>query len=206
MKHGVLTLPITLLMHPVRGFEEVKHGGRGSAAVAAAIVALLFLSEVFNRQLAGFPFNPYRPDRLNILTVLAQTVVPYLLWGVANWALCTLMDGEGRFSEIMIATAYALVPVVLITFLVAAISNLMTLEEGAFLLLAQSVREIWFLALLTIGMKEIHQYSLLRTILSMALTLVGIGIMLFLAVLVFSLFQQLAIFLRTVGSEIMFRR
>ncbi len=206
MKPGVLVLPFTLLIHPVRGFEEVKYGGKGSAAVAAGIVVLLFLSEVFNRQLRGFPFNPFRPDRLNILTVLAQTVVPYLLWGVANWALCTLMDGEGRFPEIMIATAYSLVPMVLITFLVAALSNLMTLEEGAFLLLAQSVRGIWFLVLLTIAMKEIHQYSFPRTVLSMALTVVGIGIILFLAVLVFSLFQQLAIFLRTVGSEILFRR
>lgn len=205
MSRDVVMLPITLLAHPVRGFEDVKHGGKGSVTVAAAIVALLVLSEVFAWQLSGFPFNYRRPDRLNILTVLAQTAVPYLLWVVANWALCTLMDGEGTFPQICIATAYALVPRVLITLLVATVSNLMTLEEGAFLLFAGSIRQAWFVALLTVGMKEIHQYSLGRTIVSMILTVVGIGIILFLMILVFSLFQQLAIFLRTVFSEILFR-
>jgi hypothetical protein len=206
MNASVLAFPFTVLLHPVRGFEEIKYGGRGSRAVAAAIVVLLFLSEVFNRQLSGFPFNPYRPDRLNVLLVLAQTVAPYLLWVVANWCLCTLMDGEGRFSEICIATAYSLLPIVLITFLVAGIDNLMTLEEGAFLVMVQGVRQLWFILLLTVAMKVIHQYTLGKTIVSMALTVVGIGIILFLGILIFSLFQQLSIFLRTIYSEILFRR
>jgi hypothetical protein len=81
----------------------------------------------------------------------------------------------------------------------------MTLDEGAFIGLLEGVRQLWFVLLLTVAMKVTHQYSLPKTIVSMLLTVIGIGIILFLGILVFSLFQQLGIFIRTVYSEILFR-
>jgi hypothetical protein len=42
------------------------------------------------------------------------------------------MDGKGTFRDIIIATAYALVPFVLINLPLTFVSNYLTMEEGTF--------------------------------------------------------------------------
>lgn len=195
-----------VMIHPMDGYGEMKWGRKkGSFLTAFVILALLFVSNVASRQATGFVFNNSRPDKLNLLLELAYTFLPFLLWVVANWSFCTLMDGEGRFSEICIFSAYALAPMAVFTLPAVVISNFMILQEGAFLSLYNTLVQLWTLVLLVIAMKEAHQYSFKKTILSMGLTVVGMGIVIFLAVLVMSLFQQLFIFLSTVYSEIMYR-
>jgi hypothetical protein len=115
------------------------------------------------------------------------------------------MDGEGRFSEIWIAASYALFPFIVVSLPEAVISNFLAQREGAFLGMMSVIANGWSLIFLIAAMKEIHQFSLKKTIISMLLTVLGMGVIIFLGVLIFSLFQQLFIFLYTVYSEIKFR-
>lgn len=197
--------PFYMLLHPAEGFEGIKWSKKGSLRVSFILLLLFFGVSVFVRQTTGFIFNFNRPDRLNLLMEFSKTVVPFLLWVVANWSLCTLLDGEGRFSEIWTATAYALFPFIVVSVPEALISNLLARREGAFLGMLSVLANGWSLVLLIMAMKEIHQYSFKKTIISMMLTVLGMGVIIFLGVLIFSLFQQLFIFLATVYSEIKFR-
>ncbi|MNP82305.1 hypothetical protein D3C76_1809040 [compost metagenome] len=59
--------------------------------------------------------------------------------------------------------------------------------------------------LLFIGMMTVHQYTVIRTIITMVLTLIVMGIIVFLGALVFSMLQQLYEFGYNIYRELIFR-
>ena len=103
-----------VIFHPYDGFWDLKHEKRGTLRAALTIVGLVAVTYVVMRQYTGFIFNPRDLSRLNVIVELLSVLAPFFLWAVVNWALTTLMDGKGTFRDIIIATAYALVPFVLI--------------------------------------------------------------------------------------------
>ena len=101
-----------LFVHPVDTYDEMKFKRYYSWPLVLILCAIWFFIEIIARQYSGFRFSVAKPDSLNIFVIVSRTVLPYILFCVANWAVCTLMDGEGRFNEICTYMAYALVPYV----------------------------------------------------------------------------------------------
>ena len=128
-----------------------------------------------------------------------------MLWSVSNWAVTTLLEGEGKFKEILLATSYAMAPLVLINLPMILISRFMTRDETAFYYLMLSFSLLWFIYLLFVGMMTVHQYSARKNAATMLLTVVVMGIILFLGSLVFSMIQQLFVFVYDVYRELIFR-
>ena len=200
-----IAYPFYFMFHPVEAGYEIKYKRKGSVLLANVIALLVFFVTLVNKASTGFIFYLSRPESLNSWLVLGQTVALLILWAVANWALCTLMDGEGWFREIWIFTCYAMLPAVLLTLPVVLLSNVLVLEEQAFLLIFRMVINGWCLILLLFSVMIAQQYTLKKTILSMLLTVVGVAAIIFLLVLLFSLFQQFYTFLNTVFKEVSFR-
>lgn len=200
-----LIWPVKALLHPVAAFQTIKYEKRGSLALANLILALFFVARVFAFIDRGFLFNYNEFSDLNLRMQFMTSVMPVIFWCVANWSICTLMSGEGRFREIWICTAYSMLPVVLSLFIGTIASNFMTVTEGAFLTVLEGGAWLMTLLMLFISNMIIHQYSFRKTVLSLALTFLGILAMMFLVVLVASLFQQLFTFIQTLGREIVLR-
>ena len=55
------------------------------------------------------------------------------------------------------------------------------------------------------GMKACHQYTFTKTIVCIILTVIGMLLILFLLVLLMSLFQQVWLFFYTIYTEILYR-
>src|SRR5699024_12202720 len=107
------------------------------------------------------------------------------------------MDGEGKFEEIIIVTAYALLPLVMVYLINIPISNFITTEEVPIYYMVESVAMLWFIALLFIGIMTVHQYFVSKTIGTFNLKLIIIGIILYLVDLFFSLLNLLISFIGT---------
>ena len=116
------------------------------------------------------------------------------------------MDGEGKFIEIIIATGYAMLPLVMVNIPNILLSNVITLREASFYYLLDSFAFLWFLWLLFIGTMIVHQYTVTKTITTMLLTLVVMGIIIFLGLLFFNLIQQVISFIYTIYQELSLRR
>ncbi|MNE48737.1 hypothetical protein D3C80_1432210 [compost metagenome] len=78
-------------------------------------------------------------------------------------------------------------------------------EETAFYYLMMSAASIWFIALLFVGIMTVHQYTVLKTIVTMLLTVVVMGIVVFLGTLVLSMIQQITEFFINIYRELIFR-
>jgi hypothetical protein len=134
-----------------------------------------------------------------------RILLPILLWVVANWSLTTLMDGKGRMIDIYMAIAYALAPFVIINAVMILLSQFITFEEGAIYWVLAGFTAIWTGILILAGMMMIHDYSITKTLLSSLLTIVGMGIMVFIFVVFFSLISDAVAYFVSLYKEILFR-
>lgn len=192
-------------IHPFEGFWDVKYGERGSLVAAVVVVFCVVATYVLVSQYTGFVFNRRDLSKLNLMIEIASVLIPFVLWCLVNWCLTTLVEGKGNLAEVFVATAYSLIPLVLVNIPAMALSNILTLEEGAFyyMLLAGSV--VWSAALLIIGHAVIHEFDLFKTVVVSALTVGGIGLVLFISLLFFALVDQVAGFVFDLYAEALFR-
>jgi tetratricopeptide (TPR) repeat protein len=197
--------PFYLMLHPFKGWEELKHDNKGSVLYANIIVLLSFVMSIFEYQYTGFIFNGNRLDQMNIFVLFGSTVGVFVLWCIANWSMSALMDGKGTFREVWIYTAYSLMTSVLWSIPIILLSNVLTRDEGFFLsLVVYAVQGITYLNLL-LAVKAMHQYTLRKTIGSILLTAIGIVLIVIIGLLFVSLFTQMWSLITTVTREIMMR-
>ena len=93
-----------VVVHPFDGFWDLKREHMGSLTAAGVIVILTILTLNAEKQNTGFLFNVYRIEYINVVVDIVTVLLLYLLWGVSNWCLTSLMDGEGKMRDIMNAT------------------------------------------------------------------------------------------------------
>lgn len=190
---------------PYDGFYDLKFERRGGIPSAMALLAAFCLAYVYAQQGLAFLFNPRDPRRVNVVVDLASVLAPFLLWCVVNWALSILLEGKGTFREIVMATAYAFTPLTVCLVVSTALSGLAALEEGAYLYLLIGVGGAWSAYLLFAGMLTVHEYTVARTLASIALTVIGIGVVLFVGLLFFSVVNLLIGFVSSVYEELVLR-
>lgn len=205
MKRDDLKFPLHVIVHPFDGFWDMKYEQRGKLRIALAILFLLVVAMILQRQFAGFLVNFNDPRRLNSMSELVFVVLPFFLWCIANWSVTTLMGGEGKFRDIVMVTSYALVPMVLIYPPMTLVSRFMVQEETSFYYLLNTVAAIWFIGLLFVGIMTVHQYTPAKTVLTMILTVIVMGIIVFLGTLIFSMLQQIYEFIVNIYRELIFR-
>lgn len=194
-----------LLFHPFDGFSDLKYERKRRNSIPFILLGLLFIVVVCKRQFTGYIVNDNDLRDLHMINELLYVVLPFFVWCIANWLTTTLMDGEGKFSEIIMVTGYSLIPLILLFIPQMFLSNVITQEESAVYYLIDSIAYIWFVWLLFIGTMVVHQYSLGKTIFTSFLTMVVIGVMAFLCILGFSLLQQMMLFFYTIYQELMLR-
>ncbi len=194
-----------VIFHPFDGFWDLKHEKRGNLPAATILLTMVVLTYVFIRQYTGFIFNQRNLKELNIMLEIFSVIFPFFLWSAINWSLTTLMEGKGSFKDIVIASAYALTPIILINIPLTIISNFLLLEEGAFFYFLFAVSVIWAVALLFFGTMVTHDYDLPKTILVTILIIAGIGVALFIGLVFMDMFNQFLGFIADIYAELSFR-
>lgn len=193
------------MFHPVDSFWNIRFEKRGSIAAATFFIFLLFLVLIFDRQMRGFLFNPHYGTYLDLGYQLRLVVVLVALPLLSNWSVTTLMDGKGSMRDIYCVIGYSLLPVIIILPITAVITRVLTLNELAYVYMADGLAYGWTLLLAMVGIKEIHQYSWAKTIATLLLTVVAAAIILFICLLFFSLLQEILGFVYSIQKEISLR-
>jgi len=191
--------------HPLDGFWDLTHEKRGSIGAANVIIALAVIVEVLRLTLTNFQFVTINMEYFNSVIVALRILLPVGLWTVANWSLTTLMDGKGRMFEIYMSICYALTPYIIINAVMIILSQFITFDEGAIYWVLAGLAAIWTGILILAGMMMVHDYSLVKTILSSLLTIVGMGVMVFIFVIFFSLISDAVSYFVSLYKEILFR-
>lgn len=191
--------------HPLDGFWDLTHENRGSIGAANIIVFCAIVVEVLRLTLSNFQFVSINMEYFNAVIVVFRIILPIFLWTLANWGLTTLMDGKGKMGEIYMAVAYALTPYVIINAGLIVLSQFITFEEGAVYWVLAGFAILWTGILILAGMMMVHDYSLSKTIFSSFLTVIGMGVVVFVFVIFFSLVSDAIAYFISLYKEVLFR-
>lgn len=197
--------PIKIMFKPIIGFEMIKYEKLGALWQSILIVLIFYLVRIMSLNLNGFLFNMINLEDINILIEFSIIVITFTIWVIANWAFSTLTDGEGRFIEILLVSSYSLMPIILISLIGIVLTNVFTLREGAFISILYFIGYLWSSIMLIVGLKIIHQYTLKKTVILIIITIIIMLLILFLGLLIFSMTNQLIVFLKNLYNELIFR-
>ena len=191
--------------HPADGFYWIRHQDTGSPWLAVLLVVLFSLSFSLNRMYASFIVNSVNPRSVSSLQELGGVLLLYGMLCVGNWSVTCLMDGEGRFKDIMVAVGYAMLPLI-ITFNVATLFSWFVAEnEEGFYAIILIIGIAYAAIMMLTGVMQVHSYSLAKTLVTLFLTLLAVFIIIFLALLVFNFIGQIVTFFQSIYYELLFR-
>ncbi|MHB1453068.1 MAG: hypothetical protein ACYCYM_03790 [Saccharofermentanales bacterium] len=198
--------PFCVIMHPIDGMDDVRlQTGYRQTVISGIILISWFIASIIERQGTGFIFNLSRPEGLNLWMTAGKTGGIFMLFVLCSWAVGSLNEGEASVYKLINVSASAVLPYAIALLAKTILSNLITYEEGPLLEWALTFVLIYTLFLLFIGNMKAHQYTVGKTVLSLFLTFLAMMISAFVMILIFSLIQQLSIFIMTLYNEIMFR-
>ncbi|MBO4432344.1 MAG: YIP1 family protein [Clostridia bacterium] len=193
--------PLFTVFHPIDGYGRLKKEKQWSLVLSLLILALLFLGLTAKWLFTGFSFNENRAIDYNLFVTFLQAFLIVFVTAIANWAVCTLIEGKGKLIDIFCMLVYSLLPYVVSIFLYVVFSNVLCQDESAFLNVITVVGATWSAALIYVGFMTIHEFSFKKTALSIVMTAIGIAIIIFLAILFVGLIEQVISFVKAVSSE-----
>ena len=194
-----------VIFRPFDGFWDLVHEKRGSLAAAHTFLVLFMLTYVLKLLCTNFQFIAAPLQYINIYEQAASLLLPFLVLCLSNWCLSTLFDGKGHFKDIYMAMCYALVPFILIELPLIVISHMISFDEAAYYSVMSSISGIWCLFLAFVGLMQVHDYGPGKTIIFVIATIFGALVILFLALVFFSLLSDAAAYFLSLYREIAFR-
>ena len=194
--------PFYIMTHPKDGFQEMKMNKKSSLSVTVLIVLAYVLVDMLYRKYVDYDVNGYDPDQISAARVMFLNTVTFFIVTASNWCFCTLLDGKGKYRDIFYVAACSVLPMLIMNTITIILSYFFSMNVSIILQYPGILAKVWSLLLFAVGLSEIHDYSMRKTLLSLVLTVVGILVILFLAMLVVSMFQNLYFFLVTVGFEL----
>lgn len=194
-----------ILRHPIYGVWEMKRKKTGRYRDGLILMVLAIAAVTFNRQMRAFVFNNAYNVPLDMLKQVAIVVLPVMLFTLANYSITTLSDGKGGFKDIFMVTCYSLMPLIIFQVATPILTHVMSLNELTYLTIIDFAGYAWTGLMLLLGIQEIHEYSLKKMFSTVVLTVIGAAIIVFVALLFFSLLQELGSFIYSIYREFSLR-
>ncbi len=198
-------LVFTMLRHPLNTLYDIQRREASSYLTATILYALMFIFQILAYFQTSFLFRTIEPRHINVLMELAKQVGIPLLFVVSNYLMSALADGDGRFKDIYIATAYCLAPMLLVKLPIAWLTNGLTYNETFLIDVINWVANAYTLFLLFFMIKDIHYYSVSKTIKNILLTIFTMLIIVALLFIVYVLVYQMMGFIIEIVKEVIVR-
>ena len=191
--------------HPSDGYYWIRHKEKGSVGIAVLRVLIFGLCFTLNRLMTSFVVSAINVRSINLLPEIGGVLLLYILLCAGNWSNTCLMDGEGRFKDIVIAIGYAMVPMIITYVLATIVSQFLADNEQAFYGIIMFIGIAYTLIMALTGVMQVHNYTLGKTLLTLLLTLVAVFIIIFLVLLAANFIGQVIAFGQSIYTELIFR-
>ena len=193
-----------LIFHPFDGYWDLKHEKRGSLRGAAFYIALTVLVFTYNSVGRSYMYNP-TGEYQSIGMQIAAVLIPVALFSAANWCITTLFDGEGSIKDIVVATGYSLIPLIFMTVPATLLTHILSSSESGIITLVSALGFVWTGLLLVLGIMITQDYSFMKNILTIIVTIVGMAFIMFIVILFVTLVSDIFGLGRNIITELSYR-
>lgn len=171
------------------------------------LLVLAVLSWMISLSSLSFQYRTRRPEEIRLLIESVKILVPWISWCISASMVGEIFFGEGTLKKILISSAWALWPFILLPIPVNLMTNIMTRGDTEKALFSAAWVIIWGLMILQflLVIKNIHNFEIGQSIFVMLLTLVGIIALWVLAGLIYALTAEIFRFIRELILEIYVR-
>jgi len=194
-----------ILAHPFDTYQDIKHLKQSSYLTASLLYLSVLIVSVFEIYATGFIFQTVDINSFNLLVYMITFLGSLGLFVFANYLVATITNGEGFFKDIYLSTAHALIPYVIITPLLAIISNGLTYNELIVYQLLDGLRYVWSGVLIIFMIKEIHNYDVKALIKNIFLTLFTMVMIILMSFLLYILVSQFINYIESIIREVSIR-
>jgi sugar lactone lactonase YvrE len=200
-----LRFPFEVFQKPVDGYDDLKRHQRFSNRSAWIYLALFILTYVIWIYETNFLFNGIIPSEINIIEQLIGILVPFGLWVISNYLVCSIRDGDGKLSEVFQGSALTLLPMIITLPILTFISQGLTLNELFIYDVVFGIGVSFTVIYYFIMVKEIHFYDIKPTFKNIIITIfTGIMLLAMTLIIIFLLgevYQLLADIVQEVNSR-----
>ncbi len=195
----------TILRYPMDGFTALRFESKGSYPSAIILLAISAASYVIIQYYTSFSFNKMDRELYRMLPDLLMFLAIWLLWVVCNYFTSSILQGEARFRDVFISSAYALIPLSLLGLPITVVSNVMSLSELAIYQFMYVGMLAWIGFLFIASVQALQNYFVGEAISNVLITLFSMAMMVVLAFLIYSLTNQTISFLMSIYREVLLR-
>lgn len=190
--------------HPFDGYWCVRREGKGSLAVANTLLGVFVVFSIIRIQFSGYLFSNIKGGNDAIVQTLT-ILIPILLWVVVNWAVSIFFDGKARMRDMYITTCYALKPYIVSSIVLFPLTYFLVADEAFVYTIINTLIWIWCISLMFFGMLTVQDFSLGKGIVAAVFTLLGIALIVFLALVVVNMSQDIISYFEELIVEIRYR-
>lgn len=194
-----------IAFHPYNFFEGIQESGRIKWLQGITVMLLVYLARMISIIITGYTFQTREPYQISALHELIWILVPWFTFTLSNWAVSTILDGEGKFKEIFVGSAFALVPYIILIVPISLLSRWLSLDESGIYSFLTMFTLCWAGWLLLVGIKILHDFEIGKLIWIVLITIVGILIIWYVGILMFGLINQFYNFIADIIKELSMR-
>ncbi len=191
--------------HPFDGFWIIDREKKGNIPTAILLFFALVLTTVYRILGTGYIFETTSLTQFSpwaLATVLAAII---LLYCICNWALTTLIGGSADVRRIFMATMYAITPIIIFNVPVTILANILVLKEAEYITFLTALSFIWALFLLLVSNSVIHEFTMLKSIVTFVFTVAGMAVTVILGLFFFYIVQQFFVWATEILKELLLR-
>ncbi|RXZ84032.1 YIP1 family protein [Paenibacillaceae bacterium] len=194
-----------VLLHPLDFFYDLQFDSRAKWRHAAILLVLMIVVHMLRISWTGYSFEGRESYQVSFLFESFWILVPWVTWCISNWAVSAILDGEGKFKDIVVSSAYALLPYIVLSLPLALLSQALTQGEETTYYGIYTFIQCWVIFLFLVKVKILHDFELGKMIWIILLSLIGMLVIWFVGFLIFGLVNQAVEFVIGIVKEVQFR-
>lgn len=191
-----------ILRHPLDGFADIRYRSMGGYTSAMIILLLVLAVVIAKTYFTSFTFQPVPVGSINIGSILTVSVTVWVSWVICHYLIGSIKQGQARFKDVFVGSAYALFPIFLLGLPLALLSNLMSLNESSIYGFLSMLIIIWSFALFFWMIQSLQNYSVGETIINSLLSLFSMVMLWVLVFIVVGLSSETVDFILTLYREV----
>jgi hypothetical protein len=200
-----LRLTRHVLVHPLDTYQDIKHLKKSSWLTASLLYLAVLIASVFEIYTTGFIFQTVNLSQFHLVIHSLTLLGGMFIFIFSNYLVATITNGEGFFKDVFVSTAHALVPYIILTPILAIISNGLTYNEWIVYQLLDGLRFVWSGTLIVLMIKEVHNYDVSALLKNVFLTFFTMLMLVLIGFLMYVLTSQLWNYVESIIQEVILR-